>query len=60
MAAELKANDWQVIEPPNAEIPPKERLASGGIIKGPALYLVGENGPEHVDPSPGRTVRRKL
>jgi hypothetical protein len=28
-ASELAGYDWQVIEPPNVEIPPKDRLAPG-------------------------------
>jgi hypothetical protein len=45
MAAKLRANDFQVIEPPNFDKPPAERYAQGGIVTGVAVML-GEHGPE--------------
>jgi hypothetical protein len=47
MAAELRAHDFQVIEPPNFDKPPAERYAQGGVITGVAVVFGDyENGPE--------------
>jgi hypothetical protein len=45
LAEILKANDFQVTEPPNFDKPPVERYAQGGPVTGVAVIL-GEHGPE--------------
>lgn len=60
MAAELAANDWQVIEPPNAEVPPAKRLRSGGVVPAGAMVIVGEHGSEMKTLRPGQTIKRRL
>jgi hypothetical protein len=45
LAAELRRHDVQVIEPPNFDLPPSKRYATGGPVTGVAVIL-GEHGPE--------------
>lgn len=46
---ELRSYDCQVIEPPSFDRPPSTRgLRAGGIVRGPVVTLVGEQGPEHL------------
>jgi hypothetical protein len=44
-AEELKAYDFQVIEPPNVELPPEKRYAQGGPVT-TTTVIIGEHGPE--------------
>jgi hypothetical protein len=45
LAEELRRNDFEVIEPPNADLPPDKRYAQGGPVTGVAVIL-SEHGPE--------------
>lgn len=54
--AELRSYDCEVREPDNFDTPPLRRMATGGIVKGPATYVVGECGPEGIVPVEDRKL----
>lgn len=56
LAAELRALDCQVIEPPNFETPPARRLRSGGVIVTGVAVILGEHGPETLVDRAGRPL----
>jgi len=43
MATELRANDFQVIEPPNFDKPPAERYAQGGPVSSGVAVILGKD-----------------
>jgi len=58
LAEELRRHDFQVIEPPDVELPPSKRYAQSGPPAGVAV-VVGESGPVLLT-RPGQTIVRKL
>lgn len=48
MARELRSYDYEVTEPANLDLPPRERLGNGGITPRTVAVILGEHGPEHL------------
>lgn len=59
LAEELRRHDFQVIEPPNADLPPDKRYAQGLRPPTGMAVIVGEDGPVLLT-RPGQTIVRKL